>query len=57
MKTVDPEIDYKGAATWFLRTVNSDGDTRNGVRVGSSGSPYVVDNATTEWGLAIGFCI
>ena len=57
IKTIDPEIDYKSAATWFLRTVNSNGSHRRGVRVGSAGHPYIVDNTNIEWGLAIGFCI
>ena len=57
VKTIDPEIDYKSAATWFLRTVNSTGSHRYGVRVGSAGNPYIVDSPNVEWGLAIGFCI
>lgn len=56
VKTVDPEIDYKGAATWFLRTVNSNGSHRYGTRVSSAGTPYIVDESN-EWGLVIGFCI
>lgn len=57
IKTVDPTIDYYGQpATWFLRTVNSNGSHRYGVRVGSQGQPYIVDT-DQEWGLAIGFCI
>lgn len=57
IKTVDPTIDYYGQpATWFLRTVNSNGSYRYGVRVSSQGQPYVVDT-DQDWGLAIGFCI
>ena len=57
IKTVDPTIDYYGEpATWFVRTVNSNGSYRYGVRVSSQGQPYVVDTEQ-DWGLAIGFCI